>query len=124
MGRCSRKIAASAARMPSGMLIQNTQRQPGPSVNHPPSSGPATEETAKTAPMIPMYLPRSRAGMTSAIAACDRIMRPPPPRPWTVRPTISMFMSPATAPITEPAMNSRIAVIKRGLRPRTSEILP
>ena len=85
--------------MPSGMFIQNAQRQPMPSVNQPPSSGPATEERAKTPPMMPMYLPRSRAGTTSAMIACARIISPPPPRPWTARPAISQVMSWASPPI-------------------------
>jgi len=85
-----------------GRFIQNAQRQPGPSVNHPPSKGPATEDTANTAPIRPMYLPRSRAGTTSAMDACDRIINPPPPSPWIARPAISQFMSPAKAPTMEP----------------------
>ena len=124
LGRCRRKIAASRARAPRGTLIQKVQRQPMPSVNQPPSSGPATEETAKTPPMMPMFLPRSRAGTTSAMIAWERIMSPPPPSPWMTRPTISQFMSPARAPTTEPATKSRIAAIRRPLRPIRSPSLP
>ena len=110
--------------MPSGRFSQNAHRQPGPSVSQPPSSGPATEETANTAPMRPMYLPRSRAGTTSAIAACDRMIRPPPPRPCTTRATMRTSMLPARAPMTEPAMNSTIAAISTGLRPNRSLMPP
>ena len=112
------------ARMPNGMFIQNAQRQPMPSVNQPPSSGPATEEMAKTPPMMPMYLPRSRGGTTSAMIAWARIISPPPPRPWTARPAISQFMSWASPPMTEPTMNIEIAVMNRPLRPIRSPSLP
>ena len=112
------------ARMPSGMLNEKAQRQPGPSVIQPPSSGPATEDTANTAPMTPMYLPRSRAGTTSAMEVWARIIRPPPPRPWTTRAVMSQPMVPADAPITEPARNRRMAAISTGLRPKRSEMRP
>jgi hypothetical protein len=106
------------------MFIQKAQRQPGPSVSQPPSSGPATEETANTAPMMPMYLPRSRAGTTSAIADCERIINPPPPMPWMTRETMRKFMSVAVAPKTEPTMKIRMAPMMIGLRPKRSEIRP
>ena len=106
------------------MLIQKAQRQPGPSVKNPPSSGPATEDTAKTPPMMPMYFPRSRAGTTSAMAAWDRIISPPPPSPWTTRATMSTSMVPARAPTTDPAMKTTMAAISRGLRPIRSPSFP
>jgi len=79
----------TSAATPTGMLIQKHQRQSRWSVNRPPRSGPATAETPNNAPIGPMYLPRSRAGMMSAMIACDRIIRPPPPRPCTARHTTS-----------------------------------
>ena len=51
----------------------------------PPTSGPATAERPNSAPIGPMYFARSRAGTTSAMIACDRIISPPPPRPCTPR---------------------------------------
>src|SRR5674476_1246756 len=51
LGRRRNTIAEVIARIPSGTFIQNAQRQPIPSVNHPPSSGPATDDNAKTPPM-------------------------------------------------------------------------
>ena len=106
------------------MLKENAQRQPGPSVIQPPSSGPATEDTANTAPITPMYLPRSRAGTTSAMEVWARIIRPPPPRPCTTRAVMSELMVPAAAPRAEPAMNSTMAAISTGLRPKRSEMRP
>ena len=123
-GSLRNRTAPASASSPSGMLIQKTQRQPGPSVKKPPSSGPATEDTANTPPMTPMYLPRSRAGTTSAIAAWERMISPPPPRPWIARAAMRTSMVPASAPTTEPAMNTRIAPRSRGLRPIRSPSLP
>ena len=117
-------MTAKIESMASGRLSQNAQRQPGPSVIHPPMSGPATEEKAKTPPMIPMYLPRSRAGITSATTDWERIMRPPPPTPWSARATISQVISGASAPIIDPVMKERMAKIRKGLRPNWSESLP
>ena len=77
--------ASANAMMPTGTLIQKHQRQWAVSVKKPPSSGPATAEIPKTAPIGPMYLPRSEAGTMSAMIACDRIISPPPPRPCTPR---------------------------------------
>ncbi len=57
-GRRRKTSAATTATAPSGTFIQNTHRQPGPSVNHPPSNGPATDDRAKTLLMMPRYFPR------------------------------------------------------------------
>ena len=115
---------ATMARMPRGMLIRKAQRHPGPSVNQPPRSGPATEDTAKTAPRTPIYRPRSRAGTTSAIAAWLRIMRPPPPSPCTTRAKMRAPMSLAKAPRTEPMTNKTMATSSTSLRPNESLTLP
>ncbi|GGG43798.1 hypothetical protein GCM10011374_02710 [Kocuria dechangensis] len=123
-GQVQEEDGTGQGQQPEGMLIQKAQRHPGPSVKNPPSSGPATEARAKTPPMMPMYFPRSRAGTTSAIAAWERIISPPPPRPWKTRATMRTSMVPATAPMTDPAMNSRIAAISRGLRPIRSPSFP
>src|SRR5690606_40866723 len=48
-----------------------------------------------------MYLPRSRAGITSATADCDSTMRPPPPMPWITRVRMSIPMDVDRAPMTE-----------------------
>ena len=124
LGRCRKAAAAISASPPTGTLIQNTQRQPGPSVNQPPSSGPATEETAKTPPMMPMYLPRSRAGITSAMVACERIISPPPPMPWMTRAMISHVMSGASAPTTDPPTKMLMAMSSNDFRPKRSPSLP
>lgn len=76
------------ARRPRGMLIQKAQRQPMPSVNQPPSRGPATEARANTPPIAPMYRPRCRAGTTSAMIAWDSKINPPPPESLNSAPAI------------------------------------
>ena len=124
-GSSRKKTAVEAiASRPSGSASRKAQRHPGPSVSQPPMSGPATEETAKTDPMMPMYLPRWRAGTTVAMIACDRIIMPPPPTPWTTRPTMSHVMDSAKKPMTDPTMKTVIAPMKSGLRPSWSPSLP
>ena len=55
-------------------------------------SGPATLASAKTPPIHPWYLPRSRGGTTSPMIACAPTMSPPAPMPWTARKPISSIM--------------------------------
>ena len=110
--------------MPSGMFIHRHHRHVTSSVNQPPSNGPATEDNAKTPPMMPMYFPRSRAGTTSAMIAWDRTINPPPPSPWMPRPAISHAMSGANPPTTDPTMNRLMAPMKMPLRPTKSPIFP
>ena len=105
------------ATRPIGRLIQKIQRQPGPSVSSPPSSGPATEDRPKTAPKYPMYLPRSRGGITSPMVAKASDIRPPAPRPWTARKPISISMFCDSADRTEPARKVTIAAMNSGRRP-------
>ena len=113
----------SAAR-PTGMLIQKHQRQSRWSVNRPPRSGPATAETPNRAPMGPMYLPRSRAGMMSAMIACDRIMSPPPPRPWKPRQTTSSPNDCANPAPADASVNRPIEKRNGQRRPHRSPNLP
>ncbi|KAI3473680.1 hypothetical protein Pfo_031581 [Paulownia fortunei] len=101
-----------------GLLRRQGQREPGDeerrdadrdvdverqfqvrwSTKNPPSSGPPIADRPKIAPSGPRYLPRSEAGTMSAMIACDRIIRPPPPRPCIARKTTSCVKSPAKAP--------------------------
>ncbi|SII85644.1 Uncharacterised protein [Mycobacteroides abscessus subsp. abscessus] len=124
LGILRKTAAAMSATAPSGKLIANAQRQPGPSVSHPPMRGPATEETANAEPMMPMYFPRSRAGTTEAMIDCERIIIPPPPMPWRTRPRMSVDISFATRAKTDPARKQQIANMNSGLRPKRSPTLP
>jgi hypothetical protein len=121
--RRAREVMNSAAR-PMGMFSQKIQRQPGPSVKNPPSSGPATLETPNTAPNMPWYFPRSRGGMMSPMMASASAMSPPPPRPCTARPPMSISIDCAAPAMSEPSRKMMMASWNIGRRPRRSEILP
>ena len=43
-------MVITSAAIPIGRLMKKIQRQPGPSVKNPPSSGPATLDKPNTAP--------------------------------------------------------------------------
>ncbi|CPU65225.1 Uncharacterised protein [Mycobacteroides abscessus] len=116
--------ATTNAATPMGTLIQNAQRQPGPSVNQPPRSGPMTAAMPKSAPMGPMYLPRSLAGTMSAMIACDRIIRPPPPRPWTPRQATSSGNDCANPAPADATVKRPIATRNGQRRPQRSPNLP
>ena len=123
--RCGRNTAAAAsAANPSGTLIQKHQRHVSPSVNQPPRSGPSTALTPNAAPMMPRYLPRSRGGKMSATIACDRIICPPPPKPWMARPAIRPHMEPASPHTTDPVTKNTRHAQNRCLRPNRSPSLP
>ncbi len=94
------------------------------SVKNPPSSGPATLATPKTAPNAPWYLPRSRAGTTSATIAWASTIRPPPPSPCSARNAISSIMFWARPHSAEPIRKTTIAAWNRPLRPYWSPSLP
>ena len=76
------------------------------------------------APSGPMYLPRSLAGTMSAMMAWDRIIRPPPPRPWMARKTTKPQKSVARAQPTEARVKSAMAMRNRFRRPRMSPNFP
>ena len=100
------RVQTIMARIPSGMFIHRPQRQPGPSVNQPPRTGPRTEDRPKTPPMMPMNLPRSREEVTSAIIDWEEIIMKPAPKPCTARPAMSRPMAWAKPPIAEPMTNT------------------
>src|SRR4051794_30542078 len=115
----------NAAR-PTGTLIQKHHCQPNSaeSVKKPPTRGPATAERPNSAPIGPMYFARSRAGTTSAMIACDRIISPPPPRPWTPRQMTSQVKSGERAAPRLATVKSPIAVRSRVRRPKEERPQP
>ena len=123
-GSLSANHAMANAAMPIGMLSQKAQRQPGPSVSQPPMSGPSTAEMPKSAPSGPMYLPRSDAGTMSAMIDCDRIIRPPPPRPCTARHRTRVSIESANPAPAEARVNRPIATRNGQRRPYRSPNLP
>ena len=80
-------------------------------------SGPATDDTPKTAPKRPVYLPRSRGETTSPIAACALTISPPPPSPWIARNAISSVIPCARPHSAEPTRKSTSAPCSTTLRP-------
>jgi hypothetical protein len=69
------------------------QRHHRSSTKNPPSGGPSTVATPNTAPNRPRWPPHWRGETTSPTTAVAPRMSPPPPRPWTVRKTISWSSS-------------------------------
>ena len=90
----------------------------------PPSNGPSTVVTPKTAPSIPWYRPRSRSGMTSPISAVAVTVSPPAPSPWIARAAISHSIDCAAPLSAEPITNTTIDTWKTILRPNRSPSLP
>jgi hypothetical protein len=71
-----------------------------------------------------MYLARSRAGTMSAMIACDRIISPPPPRPWTPRQiTKAVKFGDSAAPMLA-TVKRAIAIRNRFRRPHRSPNVP
>src|ERR1700710_2727085 len=118
------RAATATTTMPSGTLTRKHQCQERWSVNNPPSSGPITVVTPKTAPRAPWYLPRSRRGTMSAINAVAVTVRPPAPTPWTARHDTSQPIDSASAHISEAATKSPALSWKISLRPNRSPNLP
>ncbi len=87
------------------------------STKKPPSSGPITVDTPKTAPKKPWYFPRSRGGMMSPITAIVTTMSPPPPSPWTARNAISSAMFWESPQSADPIRKITIAACSTILRP-------
>ena len=122
--------------MPTGMLIQNTPRQPTESTSAPPTMGPTAIDRPNTDPHRPIALARSFASVnvlvTIAIAtglsmlppiACrarNAISQPRPgaseqasePRVKVTMPTWNTVRRPTRSPV-EPASISRLAMTSR-----------
>ena len=71
-----------------------------------------------------MYLPRSRGGTISPITAMAPTMRPPAPRPWSVRKIISSAMDVDRPDSAEPMRKTTIEKMNSFLRPYMSPSLP
>ena len=76
------------------------------------------------APSGPMYLPRSLAGTMSAMMACERIIKPPPPRPWMARKITKPQKSVAKAQPMEARVKMAMAARNKFRRPSMSPSLP
>jgi hypothetical protein len=112
------------ARMPTGRLRKNAQRQDRFVVSQPPSSGPMAAIPPITAPQIPKAIARSRPRKLSLRIDCvaGRIIAPP--RPWTSRAPMSISPLLATPATMEASTNRTRPPRYNARRPRTSPIRP
>ena len=113
-----------SAMIASGIGRKKLARQPQASVTTPPSSGPPMVATAMMPPTKPMYLPRSRGEMMTAMRIMTSDMRPPAPRPWITRTAMRVVVSWAKPAIAVPTTNRPIAVMSSALRFTRSASLP
>ena len=90
----------------------------------PPRMGPTALAKAHTMPVIAKYWPRLRMLNRSLMQILTKIIKPPPPTPWTARAAISMPMETLVAANRLPTQNTADASIRMGLRPQMSENLP
>ena len=116
-------ITAIAA-IPTGRLTKKIQRHEALSTMNPPISGPMIEAPAKTEPISPWYLPRSRGGTIIPTIASVSGKRPPAPTPWTARKMTSCIMFCARPQSAEPTRKIEIATMNSGLRPCASPSFP
>ena len=104
-----------------GTLIQKIHLQSACWAKAPPMIGPVSEPSAQTPLWYPNHVPRSRSGTRSVINTSDRLMMPPPPMPWMVRPASRTTELLATAATIAPAVNKMVADKRMGLRPKLCE---
>ncbi len=90
----------------------------------PPRSGPPTVATAMTAPKSPMYLPRSRGLMMSAMMTWLSAARPPAPMPCTARKAMSVLVSCEKPAAAVARTKIAIAIWMSSLRLKRSASLP
>ena len=85
-------------------------------------TGPTVVPIAAADNIIGKYLPRSRRGTKSQQTTSRSTYAPPMPKPWMVRPLMSMagFLAPAAIPL--PKVNSMMARSMGFRRPKILEI--
>ena len=82
----SRVLRRARATSPSGRLTRKIDRHPARPVRTPPTTGPASEATAKQIENHPMYFAPSRGVNISPSEAPTETKRPPEPAPCSTRP--------------------------------------
>ena len=84
----------------------------------PPTAGPMIDEAAKTAPISPCHLPRSRGGTMLPIIASDSGNSPPAPTPCIAAEDDELRSSSCARPQSaDPIRKTMIANRNRFLRP-------
>ena len=109
---------------PIGTLIRKIQFHPNASVMNPPSPGPTSDDTPKTAPNSPRYLPRSAGVYRSATTARAMGKTAPPPRPCRPRNRMNCHISWLNAHRAELIRNRLTAKMTIGRRPYRSDSFP
>ncbi len=111
--------------MPTGTLIKNTQRQPGPSVSRPLAITPTDAEVPATAPKIPRARFRSCPSekVTATIESAAGATRAAP-NPWSPRAAIRNPEDWATPARNDAVAKSVNPVTKIRRLPSRSAILP
>ena len=109
---------------PMGTLTRKIQCHPQVSVMIPPSAGPTSVETPKTAPKKPWYLPRSDGAKMSPITANATGNNAPAPRPWMPRNRMNCHISPEMLHRIEPSRKTLTPITKMIRRPKMSDSFP
>ena len=103
-----------------GRLIQKHQRQLACCDNAPPMTGPVVPAITQTSAVELIYSDRCRMLKRSEMIILTKDIIPPPARPCTPLPEISMGMFTAAAAIVLPMKKTTIAPNTAYLRPQMS----
>ena len=82
------------------------------------------DPTGTLPPLLAYVTDRSRGGIASPMSACDSVISPPPPKPWTTRKAVSIKMLGASAQSTDPAKKIPSATNIISRRPKMSPRRP
>src|SRR6516225_3625796 len=116
-------IARSTATIPTGTLIQNTQRQ-FTWTRVPPITGPSAAPRAPRADQVPRAFARAAAGTAANTRDSDAGTIAPAPAAWTTRAAISAATPGARPHSTDPALNTASPATKTRSRPTRSAHRP
>ena len=105
------------ASTPRGTLMEKIERQPKVTVRPAPIMGPARLATPQTPLKMPCMRARSRSENRSATTISATGIRPPAPRPCSVRARMSWLIERAAAHAPAPARKSEMATSRTRRRP-------
>ena len=111
-------LAATAAMIPTGKLIQNNQRQDKLSISTPPSPGPNAGPSATAKPTVPIKRPSCWRLAASLSIACPTGTIKPAASPCKHRATINVVRSRDIPHNTDAAANTRMAATQTRLEPK------
>src|SRR5215469_6163576 len=117
------RAASSTARRPTGMLIQNTQRQLS-WTRVPPITGPSAAPSAASADQVPIALARPGTGTLASSRESEAGTIRPAPAAWMVRAAISSGTPGDRAHSAEPRLKPAKPATKIPRRPTLSAQRP